>query len=213
MELAGSSAGIVQPRAKPGIERLAPGPGDALLVVDLQHDFLPGGALGVGGGAAVIEPINRCIGLFASRGLPVFASRDWHPADHCSFQAQGGPWPIHCVAGSHGAAFTEALRLPPGTTVVSKATQRDREAYSALDGTGLHERLLALRVHRLFVTGLATDYCVRATAADALALGLQVVVLRDTVAAVDVQPGDGERALAEIRAAGGRVVDSAELFS
>ncbi|NWG74125.1 MAG: isochorismatase family protein, partial [Rubrivivax sp.] len=185
--------------------------GDALLVVDLQHDFLPGGALGVAHGDATIAPINRLIELFTSRGLPVFASRDWHPRDHCSFRERGGPWPVHCVAGSHGAAFTDAVHWPADVTVVSKATERDREAYSALDGTGLREHLQARGVRRVFVAGLATDYCVRATAADALALGLEVVVVRDAVAAVDVQPGDGERALADIRSRGGVVVDSGDL--
>lgn len=190
---------------------LAPAAGDALLVVDLQHDFLPGGALGVAHGDATVTPINRLIALFTARGLPVFASRDWHPADHCSFHEQGGPWPVHCVAGTHGAAFTDAVQWPADVTVVSKATARDREAYSALDGTGLREHLAARGVKRIFVAGLATDYCVRATAADALAAGLDVVVVRDAVAAVDVQPGDGERALAEIREHGGRVVESAAL--
>ena len=190
---------------------LAPAAGDALLVVDLQHDFLPGGALGVAHGDATVTPINRLIALFTARGLPVFASRDWHPADHCSFHEQGGPWPVHCVAGTHGAAFTDAVQWPTDVTVVSKATVRDREAYSALDGTGLREYLAARGVKRIFVAGLATDSCVRATAADALAAGLDVVVVRDAVAAVDVQPGDGERALAEIREHGGRVVESAAL--
>jgi nicotinamidase/pyrazinamidase len=183
-------------------------PGDALLVVDLQHDFLPGGALGVAHGDATIAPIDRLVGLFTSRGLPVFASRDWHPPDHCSFTDQGGPWPVHCVAGSHGAEFTDGVRWPAGLTVVSKATEREREAYSALDGTGLREHLIARGVRRLFVVGLATDYCVRATAADALAMGIEVVVPSDAVAAVDVHPGDGERALAEVREHGGLVVDS-----
>lgn len=196
---------------KPSVDGIAAG--DALLVVDLQHDFLPGGALGVAHGDATIAPINRLIELFTSRGLPVFASRDWHPRDHCSFRERGGPWPVHCVAGSPGAAFTDAVHWPADVTVVSKATERDREAYSALDGTGLREQLQARGVRRLFVAGLATDYCVRATAADALALGLEVVVVRDAVAAVDVQPGDGERALAEIRSRGGAVVESGDLVT
>jgi nicotinamidase/pyrazinamidase len=118
---------------------------------------------------------------------------------------------VHCVVGSHGAAFTDAVQWPGDVTAVSKATQRDREAYSALVGTALREYLLARGVRRLFVAGLATDFCVRATAADAIALGLDVVVLRDAVAAVDVQPGDGDRALAEIRQRGGLVVESGAL--
>lgn len=188
-----------------------PRPGDALLVVDLQHDFLPGGALGVRGGDAVVPVANRLVRTFAALGLPVFLSRDWHPADHCSFAPQGGPWPVHCVAGSHGAAFTPDLGIPSGATVVSKATTADREAYSALDGTGLPGMLRERGITRLWICGLATDYCVRATALDARQAGLDVVVVEDGVCAVDVTPGDGARALEEMRAAGVWLARSDEL--
>jgi nicotinamidase/pyrazinamidase len=204
---------VTTPPELPPPQALVPGPGDALLVVDVQHDFLPGGALGVRGGDAILGPINAAIARFAARGAPVLASRDWHPAGHCSFREQGGPWPVHCVAGSHGAAFSPALHLPPGTVVVSKATERDQEAYSAFAGTGLHKHLQALGVRRLFIVGLATDYCVLHTARDALALGYRVVVLRDAVAAVDAQPGDGAHALAEMGRAGAAVAESARLAS
>jgi nicotinamidase/pyrazinamidase len=188
-----------------------PGPGDALLVVDVQHDFLPGGALGIAHGDAVVGPANCAIASFVARALPVLASRDWHPPGHCSFREQGGPWPVHCVAGSHGAAFDPALRLPAGALVVSKATAPDQEAYSAFAGTGLDERLRALGVRRLFLAGLATDYCVLYTTHDALALGYRVVVLRDAVAAVDASPGDGERALEAMHAAGAELAEAAAL--
>jgi nicotinamidase-related amidase len=180
----------------------APRPGDALLVVDVQNDFLPGGALGVKGGDAIVAPINRMLGAWRKRGLPVFLSRDWHPAGHCSFAAQGGPWPVHCVAGTHGAEFAAGLDIAPGDVVISKATRADKDAYSALDGTPLADALRARRIGRLFIAGLATDYCVRATGHDARAAGLDVVVLTDAVCAVDVQPGDGGRALDELEAAG-----------
>lgn len=180
----------------------APGPGDALLVVDVQNDFLPGGALGIRGGDAVVAPVNRVLAVWRKRGLPVFLSRDWHPAGHCSFTAQGGPWPVHCVAGTHGAEFAAALEIAPGDVVISKATRADQDAYSALDGTPLAESLRARGVRRLFIAGLATDYCVRATGRDARAAGLEVVVLKDAVCAVDVQPGDGDRALDELAAEG-----------
>lgn len=183
-----------------------PQEGDGLLVVDLQNDFLPGGALGIAGGDATLPVARRLIAAFRARGLPVFLSRDWHPPDHCSFRERGGPWPAHCVAGSHGAEFSTALDLPPEAEIVSKATQADREAYSALDGTGLMARLQRHGVRRLWLCGLATDYCVRATALDARRAGLDVVVAEDGVRAVDATPGDGTRALAEIQGAGATLV-------
>jgi nicotinamidase/pyrazinamidase len=184
-------------------ERL--GRGDALLLVDVQIDFMPGGALGVRHGDAVIAPLNAAIDRFRTARLPIYASRDWHPPDHCSFAAQGGPWPVHCVAGSPGAAFAPALALPPDVRIVSKATEVGRDAYSAFDGTDLAERLQEDGVQRLFIGGLATDYCVRWTVQDALAHGYEVVVLRDAVRPVDVRPGDGARALRAIQRRGAGV--------
>jgi len=178
------------------------GPGDALLVVDVQNDFLPRGALGIRGGDAVIAPLNAYIAYFRERGLPVFASRDWHPPDHCSFRAQGGPWPEHCVAGTRGAEFAPALDLPRDAPVVSKATESGRDAYSAFDGTDLDLQLRERGVRRVFIGGLATDYCIRWTALDALAKGYEAVVLVDAVRAVDVHPGDGTRALRSVRKRG-----------
>ncbi len=179
-----------------------PGPGDALLIVDVQRDFLPGGALAVRDGDAVIAPLNRLIGHFATHALPVIASRDWHPEDHRSFHAQGGPWPAHCVAGSRGARFAATLNLPPSAHIVSKATRAHQEAYSAFEGTELGAMLRRLGIGRLFVGGLATDYCVAASCRDARAQGFEVVLLEDAVRAVDVTPGDGARALAELRTRG-----------
>lgn len=179
--------------------------GDVLLVVDVQNDFLPGGALAVPGGDGVIPVLDTCAEKFDRCGLPVIASRDWHPGDHCSFREQGGPWPVHCVAGTHGAELAATLALPRGSALVSKATERDRDAYSAFQGTDLGERLKHLHCRRLFIGGLATDYCVRATALDALAAGLEVIVLEDAVRAVDAHPGDGERALAELASRGARL--------
>ncbi len=180
---------------------------DALLIVDPQVDFCPGGTLAVPGGDAIFPAVNR-----ASRILPLtVASRDWHPADHCSFQARGGPWPVHCQAGTAGAEFHPALDRSHVAHVFSKGTDPDREAYSAFDGTGLADWLRERRVGRLAVGGLATDYCVRASVLDALREGFRVVVLEDGIGAVDVQPGDGERALAEMRQAGADVRRSDEL--
>jgi len=182
---------------KPGIR-----PGDALIVVDVQRDFLPGGALAVPAGDEVVEPLNRTIDAFERAGLPVFYSRDWHPSDHCSFKAQGGPWPPHCVAGSAGAEFAPALRVPADAKVISKATTPERDAYSAFQGTTLIGQLQAAGVHRVFVGGLATDYCVKATVLDAKKHGLEVEVLADAVRAVEVKPGDSGRALQEMQKSG-----------
>ena len=197
---------------KVNADKLAPGRGDVLLVVDVQYDFLPGGALGVKRGDEIIPALNRCLALFSEKKLPVFASRDWHPPDHCSFHAQGGPWPVHCVANTHGAEFSRDLKLPATAAVINKADTREREAYSVFSGTDLDRRLRAAHARRIFIGGLATDYCVLNTAKDAHSLGYEYFVLTDAVRAVDVQPGDGERALEEMRRLGAHLIVSAELL-
>lgn len=173
--------------------------GDALIIVDVQNDFLPGGALGVPGGNAVIEPLNRCILAFERGGLPIFATRDWHPAEHCSFQSSGGPWPEHCVAGTPGARFAAGLSLSPSVRIISKAMTPQSEAYSGFQGTDLAAQLASAGCRRVFIGGLATDYCVRATALDARSAGLEVIVLEDAIRAVDVKAGDGAQVLKEMR--------------
>lgn len=183
---------------------------DALIVVDVQNDFLPGGRLAVAAGDDVIPVLNRYMALFAERGLPVFATRDWHPADHCSFHAQGGPWPPHCVAGSAGADFPAALILPPGTVVISKATDTGADAYSGFEGTRLADLLKERGVQRVFVGGLATDYCVLNTVHDALSLGFRTVLLEDAVRAVNIDARDGEAAIADMRARGARPLTLAD---
>lgn len=176
--------------------------GDTLLIVDVQRDFLPGGALGVPRGEEVVPILNRYIRLFAAHGLPIVLSRDWHPADHCSFQAQGGPWPAHCIAGSPGADFASDLAVPDQAIVISKAVTADEEAYSAFQHTGLGAQLQALGRQRLHVGGLATDYCVRASVIDALQQGFAVLLLRDAIRAVNLHPGDGAAAERAMIAAG-----------
>jgi len=190
---------------------LTPHAGDALILVDVQNDFLPGGSLAVPHGDEVIPALNRAIEAMQAHGLPVFATRDWHPADHCSFQAQGGPWPPHCVAASRGAAFAPALKLPPDAAIVSKATRADTDAYSGFQDTELDRLLRQQGVKRLYVGGLATDYCVLNTVQDALKLGYQAFLLEDAVRAVDVQPGDGARALAEMQERGAHLIHSRDL--
>jgi nicotinamidase/pyrazinamidase len=176
--------------------------GDALVIVDVQNDFLPGGSLAVNQGNAILAPLNRYIAAFGVRGFPIYATRDWHPANHCSFLEQGGSWPAHCIAGSPGAAFCSGLQLPPSSVVVSKATTADRDAYSGFAGTDLAEQLRSAGIARLFIGGLATDYCVLNTVLDGCRAGFKVYVLTDAIRAVDVHPGDGERALEKMTAAG-----------
>jgi nicotinamidase/pyrazinamidase len=175
---------------------------DAVLIVDVQVDFLPGGNLAVRRGDEVVPALNRYIAAAGHRSVPVFASRDWHPRNHCSFRARGGPWPEHCVAGTAGAAFAAGLELPRGAVVISKAATPDADAYSAFQGTDLAQRLREQGVKRLLVGGLATDYCVLNTVLDARKEGFDVLLLADAIRAVDVKPGDGERAEREMRSAG-----------
>lgn len=173
-------------------------PHDALLIVDLQNDFLPGGNLAVPAGDEIIPVINRYVVLMQNRGIPVFASKDWHPQNHCSFAAQGGQWPAHCVENSHGAEFPSTLELTADVPVVLKGLDAGCDAYSAFQGTRLESLLRQKDIERLLVCGLATDYCVFETVKDALKAGFQVCVLRDAIRAVDLHPGDGERAIAEM---------------
>lgn len=170
---------------------------DALLVVDVQRDFLPGGALAVPEGNQVVPVLAACIEAFARSGCPVIASRDWHPSNHCSFQTSGGPWPPHCIANTPGATIEPALHLPSNAIIVDKATSAEKDAYSAFEGTALDSRLKDLGIERLFIGGLATEYCVLNSALDALRLGYEVVLLTDSVRAIDKTAG--ERAIENLR--------------
>lgn len=168
--------------------------GDALVIVDVQNDFLPGGSLAVPCGDQVVPVLNQYVSLFQDRALPVYATRDWHPLDHCSFHSRGGPWPPHCIADSGGAQFAPGLQLPPSATVISKATSADKDAYSGFEGTHLDGSLRNAKVQRLFIGGLATDYCVLNTVKDALQHGYQVFLLEDAIRAVNVNRNDGVKA-------------------
>jgi len=172
-----------------------PRAGDALLIVDVQNDFLPGGHLPVPAGDQVIPALNSAIALFRAQALPIYATRDWHPPNHCSFKPNGGIWPPHCIEGTPGAAFPAALELPPDATIVSKGTMQERDAYSGFEETALADMLHAAAVSRLFVGGLATDYCVLNTVSDALAHGFDVVLMPDAMRAIELQPGDGQAAI------------------
>ena len=177
----------------------------ALIVVDVQNDFCPGGALAVRRGDEVVEPLNRLIEEFLERGEPVYKSRDWHPPETKHFTAHGGTWPVHCVRGTRGAEFHEGLHDDPRVRVVSKGLG-DEDSYSAFDGTTLAEELRRQGVREVWVGGLATDYCVKQTVLDALREGFRVRALADAMRAVNLQPGDDARALEEMRAAGAEVV-------
>jgi nicotinamidase/pyrazinamidase len=176
---------------------------DALIIVDVQVDFCPGGALAVRDGDAVVAPVNR----LARQASVVIATRDWHPPDHGSFAAQGGPWPVHCVRHTDGAQLHEHIESEHIHVIIDKGQARDRDGYSGFEETELELLLRERRVDTVRVAGLALDYCVKATALDARRAGFDVVVHRSATRAVDVAPGDGERAVAELRAAGVRITE------
>jgi nicotinamidase/pyrazinamidase len=182
---------------------------DALIVVDVQNDFCPGGTLAVPEGDHVVGVLNDWIARATAEDLPVVASRDWHPPGHCSFADQGGPWPEHCVRETAGAAFHPDLRLPRNALIINKGEAVEHDNYSAFDDTGLADRLHARGVERVWIGGLAQDVCVRASVVDACEAGFDTHLIADATRAVDVSPGDGERALAAMRAAGARIETTA----
>lgn len=174
----------------------------ALIVVDIQNDFCPGGTLPVPEGNMIVPVLNAYIQKFIERGLPIYFTRDWHPVNHTSFKSQGGIWPPHCVQGTYGAQFHSDLSIPSTAAVISKGTVPDKEAYSGFQGTDLYSQLKTGHIRRLFIGGLATDYCVKSTVLDALKDGFEAVLLGDASKGVDVKPGDSERAIAEMLSKG-----------
>jgi nicotinamidase/pyrazinamidase len=184
----------------------------ALIVVDVQKDFCPGGSLPVPHGDNIVLVLNKYIQQFDGKDAPIYATRDWHPPNHSSFTSQGGPWPPHCVQNTEGAEFHEDLKLPKRTVIISKATDPNTEAYSGFDGTNLGEALRRKGVRRVFVGGLATDYCVKSTVLDAVQLGFETVLLEDATRGVDVKLGDSERAIEEMKAKGVHMVTYSKLM-
>ncbi len=178
----------------------------ALIVVDLQNDFCPGGTLAVPEGDQVVAPLNRLITEFLTNDEPVFASRDWHPRQTRHFAEFGGTWPVHCVQNTPGAEFHPDLIRDPRIQIISKGLG-DTDCYSAFDETNLAERLRAERVDEVWVGGLATDYCVKQTVLDAVKHGFQVKAIADAMRPVEVQAGDGERAIEKMRAAGAEIIE------
>jgi nicotinamidase/pyrazinamidase len=182
---------------------------EALLVIDFQNDFTPpDGALAVPGGDEIAEPVKR----LASHYENVFATRDWHPPNHSSFETEGGPWPVHCVQGTHGAEFHPAMEGIDLSAVVEVGRGREDQGYSGFEKSDLAELLRERGIDKAAVVGLATDYCVRASAIDAAREGFETTVVTDAIRAVDVNEGDGERALADMREAGARLVRAEELL-
>lgn len=185
--------------------------GDALLIVDMQNDFLEGGSLAVPEANDIIPFVNDYIALFTARKLPVFASRDYHPEDHISFIANGGLWPVHCVAGSYGAEFHPTLKLPASAVIISKATSKERDAYSAMDHTELPDLLKESGVERVFVCGLATDYCVLASCLDLLTLGYTVFLLADGIKGVNISSDDSQKARAQLKRRGATEINRTDI--
>lgn len=190
---------------------------DALIIVDVQNDFCPGGALAIRGGDEVVPVLNRAIDKFSAAGLPIFATRDWHPEKTSHFKAYGGLWPVHCVQGTGGADFHPGLHLNKDVVVVSAGMLPTEEGYSGFQatdasGSGLAEVLRRKGVERLFVGGLATDYCVKHTVLDGLKAGFKVTLLVDAVRAVNLSPDDGERAIDEMTKAGATTVAGFEII-
>ncbi len=186
----------------------------ALLVVDLQNDFCPGGALGVSDGDQIIPRVNEYVALFSKYRLPIFFSRDWHPPVSNHFKAAGGPWPPHCIQGTAGAQFHPELKLPAEAIIISKGTDPQADGYSVFEGrdaagNSFLELLRQMGIQELFIAGIATDYCVRWSARDAIHHGLAVKVLLDGIKGVNKD--DSERALQEIVAQNGRLTSFAEV--
>ncbi|MDP9277230.1 MAG: isochorismatase family protein [Actinomycetota bacterium] len=183
---------------------------DALLIIDFQNDFTPpDGALAVGGGDEIGEPIQRLAPLFDV----VAATRDWHPPDHASFETEGGPWPVHCVRGTHGAELHPAMDQVNVDFIVDVGRERDDEGYSGFEKSDLAQQLRDRGVERMVICGLATDYCVRASTLDACREGFDVTVVEDAIRPVEVELGDGERAIEQMLAAGAKLATSDQLLT
>ncbi|MGA9772701.1 MAG: bifunctional nicotinamidase/pyrazinamidase [Blastocatellia bacterium] len=186
---------------------------EALILVDIQNDFCPGGALAVAEGDKIVSTVNRLVPRFPL----VVSTQDWHPRNHVSFKERGGPWPPHCVQGTHGAEFHPALDTTTVANYFRKASSPEKDAYSEFEGTDEHGRTLdeflkSRKVKRVYVVGLATDYCVKATVLDGLKLGYEVYAVTDAMRAVNVNPEDGAKALSEMESNGANLVTSDDIL-
>jgi nicotinamidase/pyrazinamidase len=182
----------------------------ALIIVDVQNDFCPGGSLAVAHGDEVLAPLNKLMKEFLDRGEPVFKTRDWHLAKTKHFADYGGTWPVHCVQNTAGAEFRAGLSDDLRVTIISKGIDETADGYSGFDGTDLAQTLREQGVKEVWVGGLATDYCVKHTVLDALRQGFTVKALADAMRPVNVNPNDGEQAIEEMRNAGAEIVGNAK---
>jgi len=180
-----------------------------LIVVDMQEDFMDGGPLGIPGARDLIEPINRVVSLFDKKGLAIFFTRDWHPSNHCSFKDYGGKWPVHCVSDTKGASFASGLLLPQRYQVISKATDAAEDAYSGFKGTDLGKLISNMDVKKVFLVGVATEYCVFETALDAIGLGLETFIIGDCISGVE--EGKAQEALHSLEEAGAFIIKSSDI--
>ncbi|WP_213697989.1 nicotinamidase [Acetomicrobium sp.] len=193
------------------IQTVSIGKEDALIIVDLQVDFCPGGNLAVPEGDEIVPIANKLVELFEKQGGQIVFSRDWHPDKHMSFKEYGGPWPVHCVQNTKGAEFHPDLFIPPSAIVVSKATETLKEAYSAFDGTGLSETLHEAGIERVFICGLATDVCVKSTALDAIKLGYDTYVIED--ASRGISKESVEKSLKEMESVGVKIIEGCQILT
>jgi nicotinamidase/pyrazinamidase len=188
----------------------------ALLVVDIQNDFCPGGALGISGGDKIIPAVNKYIKIFSKNKLPIFISRDWHPKKTAHFKKFGGIWPVHCVQNTKGASFHPKLKIPKEAVIISKGMDPEEDSYSAFQarddyGRSLLNLLKIFGVEEIYIAGLATDYCVRYSSVDALKSGFKVKILKDAIQGVNIKPQDSKEALAQITGMGAKEIELAAL--
>jgi nicotinamidase/pyrazinamidase len=200
------------PRGQRRLSHASPGAKQALIVVDIQRDFCPGGALPVTDGDKIIPAVNELVHVFEKAGLPVFFTRDWHPRNHVSFKAYGGPWPPHCIQNTPGASFHPSLAIPSEAKVIDKGTLQAEDAYSGFQGTDLAHKLRDLHVKQIYVAGLATDYCVKNTVLDGAAKGFETYVITDCVKGVNVKRTDSANALGTMLSQGAVQTTSGRLL-
>jgi len=188
----------------------------ALLIIDVQNDFCPGGALAVPEGDSIIPSINKYVSFFSKNKLPIFFTREWHPKNSKHFKKFGGIWPVHCVQNTKGAQFSPLLKLPKEAIIISRGVDRQKDSYSAFDGEdlngmGLLNLLMIFGVKELYIGGLATDYCVNSSAVDALMKGFKVKILMDAVKGVNLRPQDSQEAIKDMQKLGAKKINLAVL--